>query len=206
MSNGKLTENEPFTAPCLLLVEGKDEEEFFPFLTEARNLSSPRIWNMAGRGNLKKALLAIFANTGFEQLKKIGLVLDSEDDLQETQRLKASFESYFQDKAPDLQLSYLQLPATNQTGSFERICLNSIEPNDPLFACSQQFIDCIQLQPNALSTQALKDAAQLLAWYTAKSGKPISRIGISERSDLKLDAMHSAFDSIADFITELNHV
>ncbi len=203
MFAGKTVETPAFTSPSLLLVEGKDEYEFLPFLAKQRNIFCPRIWNMDGRGNLMKSLLAIRANTGFQNIQKIGLILDSEDNLSETAKLYATFESFLKNKAPAIQRSYLQLPSTTDAGSFERICLNSIDASDPILACSQQLVDCLQNHPNALSTQALRDSAQLLAWYTAKSGKPISRIGISAQSTFKLDALHSAFNPIANFIAEL---
>jgi hypothetical protein len=204
---------------AILIVEGEDEKDIACALANKHNITTTwpdknkddqfdvmadiRIL-VKDRPNIRKAILDAASD---QYAQQIGVIYDSEEKPSETAAELESFRAITTTVRPEIQYHILQLPSSSEIGSLEKICLGTIDANDPLLLCSDAFIDCVSQHDNKLTTTARKDKARFIAWYAAKTGKPIGRLGLDARGEKILDLSHAAFDPIVLFLKQLaSHV
>ncbi|MDI9333047.1 MAG: hypothetical protein QM533_01595 [Cytophagales bacterium] len=197
----------------ILIVEGEDEKDIVHALAEKHAMTTTwldandKVDPMAKirilvqhRVSIRKAILDAAAD---QYVQKIGVIYDSEEKPDVTAKELESLRPLTKRIRPDIQYQILQLPSPTEAGSLEKICLNTIDANDPLLICSHAFIDCIDRNVHKLSTTALRDKARFTTWYGAKTGKQISRLGIDVRGEKILNLDHVAFAPIVTFLKQL---
>ena len=187
---------------AVLIVEGSDEEEVVNHLLRLHNIDGVDIRNMKGRDNLLSVTKSI-TDSKYRDVKRVGIIYDSEDQPKISQENLDEARKELLEADPTKQVSFLQLPASDQVGSFEAMCLKAIDADDGVLACARQYLTCLEGVDHRLSTQARKDKALLMAWYAASTGENISRVGIDARSHKHFDYRHKAFDRLVQFIREL---
>lgn len=204
---------------AILIVEGEDEKDIACALAKEHSITTTwpdkdkddqfdrtadiRIL-VKDRPNIRKALLDAATDQFVQQ---IGVIYDSEEEPTETAAQLESFRAITNKIRPEIRYHILQLPSPTAVGSLEKICLDTIDANDPLLLCSDAFIDCASQHDNKLTTTARRDKARFVAWYAAKTGKPIGRLGLDARGQKILNLNHVAFDPIVTFLKQLaSHV
>ena len=186
----------------VLVCEGADEYDIFTLLREKRGLkkSDIELIDAKGRINIKETIDLMFDESGGSSIRIAGVILDSEDNLTDTEELLSEIKTLVNNNNKRF-VSY-QLPDKEKLGALETLIRRAIPSDSAGAACANQWEACIQ---NNDQTQAQKDKAWLQVWLTQRTkGSAYSRIGyaIKMNSDIRdelataLKPLEEIFDSI----------
>lgn len=185
----KPLKNRPLESARILVCEGSDEHDLFTLLRNECGLreSDLEVIDAGGRQNLVKAVDDQFYRSGGSGIRLMGIVLDSEDDLQDTQRLVEGIRAQIGTRAC---LTFYQLPNETTSGALETLIRRAIPSQSPGAACANQWEACLQaeLVASDVKTQAQRDKAWLQVWLTQRTrDTAYSRIGyaIKMNADLR---------------------
>lgn len=187
-----------------LIVEGADERDVVMHLQKLHAIDGLAIEVLQGRNDLMQRIKKVAYDSTYREVHRVGIIFDSEDDPAQTRAELQQATLYLKNLTQPKNTSVLQLPAPDQSGSFEALCLQAIAPTDPVLSCCNQYLQCLEGKDQKLTTQARKDKARLLAWYAAKTGKHINRIGRDAvEGDQSFDYGHPAFVPLVSFLRSL---
>lgn len=175
----KPLKNRPLESARILVCEGSDECDLFTLLRNEHGLgeSDLEVVDAGGRQNLVNKADDLFNQTGGSDIRMMGVVLDSEDDLQDTERLLDVIKMKVGERA---KLVFHQLPDATRPGALETLIRQSIPVQSPGAACANQWEACLQaeLAEQDAKTQAQRDKAWLQVWLTQRTrDTAYSRIG-----------------------------
>jgi hypothetical protein len=198
---------EEISSPYQLIVEGKDDINFFEAFLENLGTSAVQIHSLDGKNNLNDFLKAFTLTTGFNIVKAIGIIRDSNSNP------KASFQSVRTALAnaglpvPEKEIisagekprvSILMIPGIDESGSLEALCLKAVADR-PAISCVESYIDC--LKRNNLKLQPNIYKAKLQA-FLASLEEYTRDLGIAARQSV-WPFTSPAFNRIRDFLTRL---
>jgi hypothetical protein len=190
-----------------LIVEGKDDKTFFEAFLENLGLSGVQIYSLDGKNNLNDFLKAFTLTTGYNTVKAIGIIRDSNSDP------KASFQSVRTALAnaglpvPEKEIisagekprvSILMIPGIDESGSLEALCLRAVADR-PAISCVESYIDC--LERNNLKLQPNIYKAKLQA-YLASLDEYTRDLGLAAKKSV-WPFTSPAFNRIRDFLTRI---
>jgi hypothetical protein len=203
--------NTKITNKFLLLVEGKDEIEFFNALFKYMNIDGVQIHEVEGKNNFSKNIKQIkdSPDDGFSIVTNLGIIRDADDNA------KAAFDSICyhlnQNKiAPPKNIGIVEnidkrkigifiMPNNKDNGMLETLCLESIEST----CCYKEmniYIECLQnLYKNNKSFNVDKAKSQV---YLASKIPMKNRLGLGAEAG-HWNFNHSAFIKIKTFLKEL---
>ena len=197
------TEDSQISEPNLLLVEGRDDEEFFRHMAQVSGVRNLEFRGYGGKDKLAAALRTLPGVSGFERLERLGIVRDADTSAQSAQQsVSSALENagFALPSATDARPStfILTMPPGDETGCLETLIWRAITDEDPSLAgCVSEFVDCMQFP--AQGTRV--DKARLHA-YIASQNDPSLKLGESTRAGYwPLD--HGAFEPIRDFLRQL---
>ena len=169
---------QPITKEALLLVEGKDPRNFFDALSEHLSLSQQlEIINFGGVGELRSFLIGLRGQSGFRNVKRIGIIRDAEKDATGAfQSVQASLKraGLATPKEPE-QLScdggqravgILILPGQGKPGMLETLLCKTFT-DAPECPCIDAFFRCVQEQCPAANIRK-PDKARARAFLATK--------------------------------------
>lgn len=179
VESNKSLKKRPLESTRILVCEGSDECDLFTLLRNEGGLgeSDLEVVDAGGRQNLVKTVDDQFYRSGGSAIRLMGVVLDSEDDLQDTQRLVDAIKTQVGTRA---QLTLCQLPDAVTPGALETLIRQAIPAQSPGAACANQWEACLQVELAAqdAKTQAQRDKAWLQVWLTQRTrDTAYSRIG-----------------------------
>lgn len=202
----KPLKNRPLESARILVCEGSDECDLFTLLRNERGLgeSDIEIVDAGGRQNLVKAVDDQFYRSGGSAIRLMGVVLDSEDDLQDTQRLVEGIRAQVGTRARWI---HCQLPDATTPGALETLIRQAILAQSPGAACANQWETCLQsaLATHDAKTQAQRDKAWLQVWLTQRTrDTAYSRIGyaikvnqaLRQELDMALQPLKTILDQV----------
>ncbi|MDP8240766.1 MAG: hypothetical protein P9X24_16890 [Candidatus Hatepunaea meridiana] len=173
------------TEPHLLIVEGKDEENFFNALLKESNISGIQILSIGGKEKIHKNLSMLSVSPGFPDIVSIGIVRDADTDPQSAFRsvCTAIENAGLSKPAKPMQpvgqnpsVTVMILPDENSTGMLENVCLKSVE-NNPEYSCIEDFFNC--LTEKGVTIPDDKPKAEVLAYLASNPEKAAKfRIGL----------------------------
>lgn len=199
-----------FTSPNLLLVEGPDEFHFFRFL---RPRDDVQIHVYEGKNQLRLELQTISAVEGYEQIKRIAVVRDADDDpdaalqsvltqwahaLNETMPDVASSQ-WFSD-SQSRQWSVWIMPDPSMKGDLEELLWQAVDVNDHR-ACVDDLITCLDTcNPVPFGS---KTKARLYSWLSTQR-EPLKELHAAFKPGKGLfDPDHPAFARFAGLIDSM---
>ncbi len=198
---------------CILLGEGEEEVEFFSALLLEMDLADQvQVLPYRGKSKLAAFLSTLPALRGFDQVKRIAITRDADDD---PAGAIASVDSVVNAASEEVRSHFCGrfiLPDNANPGALEALWLASLE-GSPYSPCVEQFFACIQNQgwtPSQTFAKNDKARAQVFiatfdtpndrfghaAWHGRKDpGKPWMR-------EKWIDFDHPAFDALKQFLRE----
>ncbi|MGB4705172.1 MAG: DUF3226 domain-containing protein [Candidatus Saccharicenans sp.] len=202
-----------FEKPYLLVVEGKDDADFFEAFLKAlsREIQEIKdkfdIFYIEGKKKLPKALEAIKQTPGFNKVDALIIIEDSNSSPDSTlQSIKDSLKKAGlpiprkatepSGKKPKVMI--LLLPDTNKQGMLEDLCLESVK-NDPAVNCMENYFNC--LKSKGIKIKVSFSKAKCLAFLASRPKVP-KNIGIAAHQGVwPFDS--PAFDKIKDAIRKI---
>jgi hypothetical protein len=148
----------------LLVVEGKDDKNFFEALLGSMNLAGVQVTATDGSSSLADKLSAVRRLRGFAEVTSFGLVRDA--DLNCTDAFlsichalrQANFavpRQPLQSENGSPNVVVMLMPGYGLNGMLEDLCLRSVQ-DDPAMPCLEQFFTCVN--GNGLTQQNLSKA------------------------------------------------
>ena len=135
-----------------LLVEGRDEEEFFNALLRHLTIDAIEVRNYEGKGNLRRFLNVFERAPGFDEVQSIGIVRDADDSATSAfQSVQDSLRSVNlpvpteasvpADESP--RVDVFIMPGNSEEGALEDLCLGALE-GEPAMQCVSDYMQCVQ--------------------------------------------------------------
>lgn len=181
-SSKKTLIDRPLQSPRIIVCEGADEYDILSLLQTEKELTETdvEILDAKGRDELLHRVDDAFFAAGGSDIRLIGLVLDTEDDLSACQTLICSLKEKIGDRARVL---VYQLPDEKTLGAIETMIRQQIAPDSVGAVCASNWEQCMA-STYATSTQAQRDKAWLQVWLTSRiQSTAYSRIGYAIKSN-----------------------
>lgn len=182
----------------LLLVEGRDEKEFFSALHRHMGVRSIQVLDYEGKTKLRASLPAIARLPGFDRVSHLGITRDADDDP------NSAFQSV-QDALRDSQLPFPEtqrqftldtkplvgvfiLPGEEQPGMLEDLCLSTVA-NHPVLGCVAEYMDCLSERVRDGTQLPQSESKARAHAFLAGMPKLVTSVGLgAQRSYWNLDA------------------
>lgn len=177
----------------LLLVEGKDEENFFTSFLKKTDISGIQIIPCGGRDQLKHKLPPIIKTPNFKTVKSLGVIQDADDSAPSAlnrvcDTLKQhkfnppdKHGEFKEDKEKNLKTGIFIMPDGQNPGMLESLCLFSVK-DEKINRCINSFMACVNNPLNENSSPYKKpkntDKARLRAFLAAME-EDCSSLGIA---------------------------
>ncbi len=136
----------------LLIVEGRDEEEFFGALLKKLEISDVQVAGVGGKTKIKSNLKTLkTTDTLFAQITSLGIIRDADNDHEAAfvavqDALKAAGlpcpPSPLVSAGTSPKVMIMILPPEAPKGTLEDICLSSVK-DDPAMSCVDEYFDCL---------------------------------------------------------------
>jgi hypothetical protein len=192
--------------PKLLLVEGRDEEEFFRALLDHLAVTDVQPDQFRGKANLREDLKGLRGRSGFGSVTSLAITRDANSDAQAAfQSVRdalrdAGFETpqrceHVVGQSP--KLSVFILPDCTSPGMLETLCLRSVQ-DQPGMKCVRSYFRCMKKNGRDPKNPW---KAQIHAWL-ASDDTPDRRLGEAARAK-RWDFDHGSFAQLRRFLTSI---
>ena len=189
----------------LLLVEGKDDFNFFRLYCEHLGISTVQVVPYGGKGNFSNFISTLRELSDFEEVRRLGIVRDANGNadgarqsVEDALRSAGLWSSGHGTAAvgDELRASIMILPPGGSEGCLETLLWNTIR-NQPNASCVEKYLSCVDV-----SLEGNRYAKAKVHAYLAAQKTPGLKIGESVKSNYwNLD--DGAFDAVHDFLREL---
>lgn len=137
----------------LLLVEGRDEVEFFEaLLNYVGVVNIVQIINIGGKDNFKNEFPALLLSPNFSDVRKYAIIRDADDNADNTFQSVIGILSRHNQPIPEapgeiissdgISTGVYIMPGNKEKGMLEDLCLNTVL-DSPVLACVNQYISCL---------------------------------------------------------------
>jgi len=167
------------TKSNILIVEGREEEQFFGAFVKHLGLHSIQIMPIGGKEQLRRNLKALAQSPGFAQVASLGIVRDADADPSAAfQSVRDALRSVNL-PAPDRpliptgrrpQVTVMIVPVGDTPGMLEDLCLGSVQ-SDPALPCVEQYFQCLQQRGLPMPHNMPKARIQVFLASRPEAGK-----------------------------------
>ena len=191
----------------ILVVEGKDEENFFEALLQYLNLTDIQVMGIGGKTQIKGNLKALVKSPNFTNVTSLGIVRDANDDP------SAAFQSVCEAlKDAELPVPHQPLipagscpkvvimivPGPDRPGTLEDVCLEAVREDDAIL-CVEKYFQCLCNVGLNLPRHLSKAKVQV---FLASRPETVTRLGIAAKKGYwPFD--NNAFAEIKNFLQRI---
>lgn len=195
----------------LILVEGKDEENFFDCLLKELGINSIQIISASGKTKFPEELPKIKKLSNFKMLKKIAIVQDADGDFQSAidsingilrnNKLPATDHNKLNGK--DIKTSLFIMPGVGFKKPFmlEELFIESVKNTDAM-NCVENFINCIEEKRGVIKENKLPKVKTQVFLSSLNSKKIPNSIGLAAKQGY-IDFSNTVFDELKSFINKM---
>jgi len=160
--------------PKLLLVEGRDEKEFFTALLDYLAIPDVEVRPIQGKSRLSNRLKAIVRGSHIVPIVSMGIVQDADNDPAAAfQSIRSALaaanlpapETPLQPHGANPRITVMIVPDAVTPGMLEDVCLASVV-DDPATECVDEFFRCLQKRTSAMPQNQAK--ARLRAFLSTR--------------------------------------
>lgn len=190
-----------------LLVEGRDEVNFFSAFADFHNIDPVQIQNLEGKDKLRKFLAALRRAPGFETVRSLGVVRDADespasafesvrDSLRRAGLPAPNRAGERSGEAPAV--TVFILPGDDRPGMPETVLTESIA-NRSEYSCVEEYLACVGDLPGVSIDRP--DKARVHAWLASRPDPHVSA-GVAAQKGY-WDFGHPVFDDLRAFLSGL---
>ena len=199
-----------------LLVEGRDERNFFEALLEHLQIADVQLQVLDGKDRLRESLETLAGATGFRTVKSIGIVRDADESavaafqsiqtsLRNANRVVRTWSSV-EFPVPDRpkqragagpSVSALILPGDGENGMLETLLCRTFAGTE-MERCVDVFLQCAEESGSPIHR---RDKSRAHAWLATRQDPHVS-VGVAAQKDY-WDFDHEAFDGVRRFLRAL---
>ncbi len=192
----------------LLIVEGRDDEEFFNALVNRMGKNDIQVAGIGGKTRLRARLKALVNDPAFQKVHTLAiardadtdpkLALESVKDALKASGLPSPRGSMRVAKGPP-KTSVMILPSFGKKGALEDLCLEAVA-QDPAMDCTEDFFYCLQKKGRSRPQRDMAKAKVRV--FLAAQEAPTLPLGLAARKGYwPLD--HPAFADVKRFLESL---
>jgi hypothetical protein len=143
---------------ALLLVEGKDEINFFSALLDECQIPEVQIIEVGGKDKFKLEFPALLNLEGFSNVKSYAIIRDADNDANATLSSIQSLLSRHHQPVPNdcgefadnngIRVGIYIVPGNKTEGMLENLCLDTVK-NNPVLQCVDQYLSCLEENLNS---------------------------------------------------------
>ncbi len=194
--------------PTVLIVEGKDEEQFFDALINYIGLKGIQILPIGGKTRLKYNLKALVSTTRFSEIKSLGIIRDANTNPDSAFQ---SVQKALQDSGLPVpskalkpvgfkpRITVMILPDEKTPGMLEDVCINAVS-NDPSFFCVEGYFKCLQQENFTLPRNLSKAKVQVFLASRPEAGKRLGEA--AQEGYWPWD--NNAFSKLKEFLLQIS--
>ena len=205
----RIEEKLKIVKPKLLIVEGRDEEEFFDALLENLEISDVQVAGVGGKTKIRPNLKTLkTTDPHFARVTSLGIIRDADKDHQAAfiavqDALKAAGlpcpEKPLVSTKTLPKVKVMILPPGASRGSLEDICLGSVK-DDPAMPCVDDYFGCLEARGFGIPVKDFVKAKARV--FLSSREDPTLALGIAAKKGYwPLEA--TELDSIKDFLRSL---
>ena len=197
-------------ASTVIVCEGEDEYDILECLRSKRGWTDRdvELQNAKGRTNIRYRIVDILTMSGHENIQRLVVVLDSEDNLQETQRMVQGIQEILEQEQQKhqqtIEFTVEQFPDPQTPGALETWIKTKIPAESQGVACANCWSQCIA-SPGASRinpSSVMHDKLWLALWLLEHTDRHNYRIGSAfnkfEGLHSELPALVARFNGILD--------
>ena len=191
-----------------LLVEGKDQLNFFEAFVKHLSLSNIQIHNFGGINELNGFLSAFVKSPGWDTVRSIGVVRDAENSGQAALQSvlgslrNAGLHIQTEERSESNHIPMVRvliLPTEeDSSGMLETLLCQTFERGE-VNHCIDEFFECVETLPGIFIANLDKARAFV---YLATKRNPHHSVGVAALQGV-WDLDHEAFESVRDFLKAL---
>jgi hypothetical protein len=207
--NERIEEKLRIVKPKLLIVEGRDEEEFFGSMLARLGIDDIQVAGVGGKTKLRSNLKALKTDPRFSVLSSLGIARDADGDA------KSAFQSV-QDALKNADLpcpekpihatraglpgvTVMIVPPNNDEGALESLCINAVE-SDRAMSCVDQYFECLDATAGGRPKKDFIKAKARV--FLSSQEDPTLSVGIAaQKGYWPFDA--AVFDDVKEFLKRL---
>jgi hypothetical protein len=207
-----MEKNLTIQSTSLLLVEGKDERNFFKALLEHQSIKNIQLLDIGGKDKFPLEFPALYNLEGFNKIERLGFVRDAE-----TNQAQSAFNSLCTilnkchlpiptqqnpvttNKVP--RIGIFIMPDNAGAGMLEDLCLKTIKTR-PVNSCIENFVECFSKQQSEEEKQRFHGPKARVQAYLATRTPIMNSLGLGAINGY-WDFSHSCFDEIKAFLKSL---
>jgi len=198
------TANTKIEYPNVLIVEGKDESNFFQSFLNHLHIENFSILPIGGKTQLGDNLVLLIKDPKFHIVENMGIIQDADSDPQSTlESIKGHLKN---NKLPvptdqmirangNPSITILILPGNNRQGMLEDLCLDTVSV-DPAIPCVEDYINCLESNITEMPSNIAK--AKLHSFLASRK-KTGLRLGEAAQKGY-WNWESSSLDHVKDFI------
>jgi hypothetical protein len=209
--NERIEDTLRITKPKLLIVEGRDEEEFFgPMLAEL-GIKDIQVAGIGGKEKLRGNLKALkTTDPGFSVLTSLGIARDADNDAKgafqsvqdalKSAGLPCPEEPMHATATGSPRVSVMIVPPNEDRGALESLCIGAVD-SDPAMVCVDQYFECLDTKGGG---RPKKDfvKAKARVFLSSRREDPTVSVGIAaQKRYWPFEA--AIFDSVKEFLKSL---
>ncbi len=198
------TGNVTIRQPKLLLVEGRDEEEFFRHLLKFETIDDIQIIGYGGKGNIGGFLKTLPALSNFEDVERLAVTRDADDNAASANESMATALRNALLPLPDQsgtkpQVLTVAIPPDKDTGCLESMIWEAIADENGLLAdCIDEFVECAEIPRSGMRLEKAR-----LHAFVATQKAPGLKLGEATRAGF-WPVEHRAFDPMRALLRQLS--
>ncbi|MBF0399096.1 MAG: hypothetical protein HQK78_20145 [Desulfobacterales bacterium] len=195
----------------LLVVEGKDECNFFDALFKHLQLYDIQTIDIGGKDKFNDKFESLHAMDEFSEITHIGFIRDAERN-----PAISAFNSICsilrkrQIPCPEnpnqiirerVSVGIFIMPDNQETGMLENLCLESIK-NTPVYSCIDSFIDCLKQNQAEIEKEKFNESKSKVQSYLAMRSPIVNSLGLGAKNNY-WNFNHACFADIKKFLSDL---
>jgi len=194
----------------LLIVEGKDERNFFAALLKHEHVNGVQVIPVGGKDKFKTELPNLVNMDDFSEVDTLGFVRDAEEN-QAPAAFSSICSTLMKNNLPapksinqviiqqNIKIGVFIMPNNVDEGMLEDLCLQSINKN-PLYRCVDEYLQCCLSQIS--KNKKINIAKAKVQAYLATQNPLVSSLGLAAKKGY-WDFLNSCFVDIKKFLHNL---
>lgn len=199
----------PFTKTRILIVEGKDEVDFFTKLLDKNGLlNQVDIRDAKGKDNFKNIIPALIKTTGFNKVEAMAIIRDADKNVEDAfksirdilkrENLIYPYKPGLYSTTKKLKIGIFILPDNKNKGMLEDLLLITVK-NHEAMNCVDEFIKCT----NKLKNSPKNISKSKIQSFLAAMPENANSIGIGAQKDY-WDLNSKALKPLISFLKNLH--
>lgn len=199
--------------PRLLLVEGRDEEEFFKALLKHISVRDVQVMNYGGKAKLREHFRLIAKAPGFGRLSLLAIMRDANSNASSAFQSVCDVLRHFDMPHPDVpgeltsdtkpRVGVFVLPGQERPGMLEDLCLSTVAMH-PVLGCVERYMECLTERVDDIREGPRNESKARAHAFLAGMPEIVNSVGLAaHRGYWDLDA--SALQDLRSFLEALGN-